>query len=324
MISPAIRPDSLQDTEDTTLLLHQLDNMRKLTINEGYTQVLDQATSMLLAFIPHLISALLILIAFWVIYHSGTALLQRVLHRSPRVTLEVEQLFIKFFKVTIITFAIIMALDQLGLNVAALITGLGIAGLALGFAARESIENFIAGITIIFDEPFRVGHYIEIGDLIGKVEELGLRSTRIRTLDQELVTIPNGLLITRELINRSQTPALRIRVPFGIAYKEDPEKARDVVLALTEGDTRLHPDYPPQVVVTQLGASSVDMELYLFIHDAGLGASIQAEYTEKIFQALKKAGMEIPFPHRQLFIDGARGLEPIVDRLTQQKPPPSP
>ncbi len=321
-------PDTLtQGTAlDTTqeLLINQLQQTTQLIRQGEYLRLVDRATEMLLAFVPRLVSALLILLAFWIIYRSGTALLRRLLSRSSRITLEVEQLFIKVFKVTVIAFAAIMALDQLGINVTTLIAGLGIAGLALGFAARETIENFIAGVTIIFDEPFRVGDYVELGDLFGRVEELGLRSTRLRTLDNELVTVPNALLITRELVNHTRTSALRVRIPFGIAYKEDPEEARKVVLALTEGDDRLHPDHPPQVVATQLGPSSVDMELHLFLRDPHVEVPIRAEYTEKIFMALRKADIEIPFPHRQLFIDGAKGFEPLVERLMQRKSPPSP
>lgn len=102
--------------------------------------------------------------------------------------------------------------------------------------------------------------------------------------------------------------ALRVLVPFGIAYKESPDAARRVVLALTTDDKRLHPDYVPDVVVTDLADSSVNMELRLFLRDAQLEVAIQMEYREKVFEALKEADIEIPFPHLQLFVDEAKAF----------------
>ncbi len=103
--------------------------------------------------------------------------------------------------------------------------------------------------------------------------------------------------------------ALRVRVPFGIAYKENPKAARAVVLALTEGDRRLHPDYAAAVMVTELADSSVNMELRLHLKDGKLEVPIRFEYQEKVFDALKAAGIEIPFPHLQLFVDEAKAFE---------------
>jgi small conductance mechanosensitive channel len=102
---------------------------------------------------------------------------------------------------------------------------------------------------------------------------------------------------------------LRIEVPFSIAYKESTDAARSVVMGLIRGDDRIDPDYPTDVVAMELGASSVNMMLRFHVRDSSVEVPIKAEYTEKIFKALKAADIEIPFPHLQLFIDGAKGLQ---------------
>ena len=112
-----------------------------------------------------------------------------------------------------------------------------------------------------------------------------------------------------------------MRVPFGIAYKERPQAAREAVLAAAEGDARLHPDHAPQVVVTALGDSSVDMELRLFLKDPGLEVPVRTEYQEKVFEALTAAGIEIPFPHLQLFVDEAKAFEETPLRVAVAPPP---
>src|SRR5690606_16454336 len=167
----------------------------------------------------------------------------------------VQQLILRALRVVVFAFAVITVLGQLGINVTALVAGLGIAGIALGFAAQDTVKNFIAGVTILLDRPFRVGDNIELEDTFGTVDEITLRSTRVRTLNNEIAIVPNAKVIEEKIINHTMLRTLRVVVPFGIAYKERPQAAREVVLALTEGDRRLHPDYPPSVVVEALGDS---------------------------------------------------------------------
>ena len=167
-----------------------------------------------------------------------------------------------------------------------------------------------------------MGDNIELHDTFGTVEEITLRTTRIRTLDNQMAILPNANVISERIINHSMLRALRVIVPFGIAYKESPKAAREVVLALTADDARLHPDYDPAVVVTGLGDSSVDMELRLHLKDPQLEVPIRFEYQEMVFEALRGAGIEIPFPHLQLFVDEAKAFQ--GSRLLGPGPGPGP
>ena len=274
--------------------------------------------------LENLLPAVLVGLAFWGVYRVVQGLLRRTLRRARRVDAGVEQLILRFTRFTLLAIAAILVLDQLGIAVAPFIAGLGIAGIALGFAAQDTVQNLIAGVTILLDRPFAVGDNIELQDTFGTVEEITLRTTRVRTLDNEMAILPNATVISEKVTNHSMLRALRVVVPFGIAYKEDPKAARRVVLATTEGDGRLHPDYAPKVVVTELADSSVNMELRVHLRDPQLEVPLRFEYTERVFDALREAGIEIPFPHLQLFVDGADAFEGTALLRRDAAPPPPP
>ncbi len=309
--APAVADSAVADTTNAISLITENLQETGRALREGrFEDVYEQLSTALIHFVVDgLIPALITLLLFVLVYRVVASLLERGLRRSRRVGLGVRQLVIKSFRLVMYSFAAIVVLDQLGMNVGALIAGLGIAGIALGFAARDTLENFISGITILLDQPFRVGDNVEVEGTFGAVQEITLRSTRIRTLNNEVAVLPNAHMIQQKLINHTLLGVLRITVPFGIAYKEYPQEAREVVLKLTESDGRLHPDYPPQVVVTAMNASSVDMELRLFLKDPKLEVAVRLEYIEKVREALREADIEIPFPHLQLFIDEAQAFQ---------------
>ena len=264
----------------------------------------------LLNVLPSVVKALLLFVVMYFVYRFLKSLVTRILQGSKKVDAGLESLFLKTFAIVAWVFIFVMVLAQFGIDVTAFLAGLSIVGLAVGFAAKDSLENFISGITILIDSPFRVGDQIEVDGTYGTVDEITLRSTRLRTQNNQVMVMPNMLMINQKLVNHSLTGILRVEVPFGIAYKESTSSARSVVLALTQGDPRISTEYPAKVVVTSLGDSSVDMVLRFYITESVLEIPMQAEYTEKVFVALKAAGIEIPFPHLQLFIDEAKGLYP--------------
>lgn len=261
--------------------------------------------------LPRVVSALFVALALYILYRITIGAVDRLLRRSPGVGEGLHTMAVKTLRVLGLGFIALVALSQLGLNVSAVIAGLGIAGLAVGFAAQDSLANFIAGLTILVDRPFRVGDWIEIGDMEGRVRDMTLRSTRIVTRTREVVVIPNEQMVKEAVTNQSGNLPLRVDVPFGVAYKEDLDETRRVVLATVEGDERLAKGPSPDVVVTTLNSSSVDFLLRFHVHDPALSVPLRFEYTEKIRKALGKAGIEIPFPHLQLFLDGVQGLQGV-------------
>ena len=259
--------------------------------------------------LPKLFSAAFVALALYVLYRIALGAVDRLLKRGRRVSRGAHTMVVKTLRVLGVGFIGLVALSQLGLNVSAVIAGLGIAGLAVGFAAQESLANFIAGVTILMDRPFQVGDWVKVGDTEGRVRDLSLRSTRIETRRREVVVIPNEQMVNQAVTNQSAHLPLRVDVPFGVAYKEDIDQTREVVLGTVNGDDRLVEEPPPDMVVVALNSSSVDMILRFHVRDAALSQPLRFEYTEKIRKALAAADIEIPFPHLQLFIDEAKGLE---------------
>lgn len=282
----------------------------------------EGAAAMIVAFVPNLIKAIFVFAIFYVVYRVLRSLLGGVLHRSRRVDKGLQALLTKTFRIVMLTFITIMVLAQFGINVTSLIAGLSIIGLAVGFAARDTLENFMSGIVILLDRPFRVGDQVEVDGTYGTVMEISLRSTRLRTLSNSVMVMPNVQMVNQKLINHAMLGVMRVQIPFGIAYKESIDEARRVVLATTEGDARLDPNRKPTVVVTQLNDSSVDLELRVFISDPSLEVPIRFEYIEKAKKALDEAGIEIPFPHLQLFIDEAKAFASAPPLLPPSPQPP--
>jgi small conductance mechanosensitive channel len=260
-------------------------------------------------FLERGLQALAAFLLLYVIYRLLDTTLFRVLDRSKGIEPGLQSVLLKTFRVVSMVFIGTIVLDQLGLNVTVLIGGLSIAGIIAGFAARDSLENFISGVTILVDKPFSVGDYIEIEDEYGQVDEITLRSTRIRTVRNEIVVLPNSQMITQRVVNHTKRNVLRVDIEFGIAYKEYPEEAREVLLPLTEDDDRILNEPSPSVVVTGMNDSSVDMALRFYLRDPSQEVPIRWEYTEKVREALREADIEIPFPHRQLFLDEAKAFE---------------
>lgn len=255
------------------------------------------------------LQAMAAFLLLFLIYWALSVTLERTLDRSHSVEPGLQSLLLKSFRVVAFFFIGTIVLDQVGVNVTVLIGGLSIAGVIAGFAARDSLENFISGVTILVDKPFRVGDYIEIDDEYGQVHEITLRSTRLRTVRNEIMVLPNSEMITQQVMNHSKGSILRIDIEFGIAYKEFPDEAREVLLPLPEGDDRILSTPSPSVVVTEMSDSSVDMALRFYTNDPSQEIALRWEYTEKVREALREADIEIPFPHRQLFLDEAKAFE---------------
>lgn len=281
-----------------------------------FDDVVQGATGLAGELAPRLVSALFVGLVLYMLYRIVIGTIQRLLRRGGGVDSGMTALLLRSIRAVGLAFVVLTVLSVLGLRLTPLLAGLGIAGLAVGFAAKDSLENFIAGVSILLDRPFRVGHWVSIGDTYGQVTELTLRSTRIRTLNREEVVIPNVQMITQPLSNQSSVGRLRVDVEFSVAYKEDIDETRRVVLALVDDDDRLADDPEPAVVVTKLNDSSVDMELHLYLKDASKAVPVRFEYTEAVRKALAVADIEIPFPHLQLFVDEAKGLEWLARRAS--------
>ena len=212
-------------------------------------------------------------------------------------------MLVNVYKFTLLVFAMVMASSQLGVNVGAALAGLGVVGLTVGFAAKDTLSNIMSGFLIFWDKPFRVGDWVKLDDKYGQVAEITMRTTRLRTPDNTWVIVPNEAVINRVLVNNSTHGNMRLQVPVGIAYKESIAEARRVILDRVRRLDDVLADPAPAVVADALGDSSVNLILFAWIADAALEKPMFFRLVEAAKEALDEAGIEIPFPHLQLFVD---------------------
>jgi small conductance mechanosensitive channel len=296
--SPAV-PDSAAALGQLGEAVEQVTEVRSL---QDVWRLVGEFREDLIRFAFQAVIAVAVLTVFFGIYLAVRTALRPLFDRS-RLEEDARNLLESLAKFSILAFGVILALDQLGFNVTSLIAGLGVAGLALGFAAKDTLANFIAGVTILWDRPFRVGDRVEADGEFGQVKQITLRSTRIHTGDNRVVIIPNQNIVNNTIINHTMQASLRTVVPFGIAYEADIGRARDVVLELVRGDDRVRERPAPEVVVTELAASSVNMALRVWLKNPHHEIPLESEYLERIKLALDAAGIGIPYPQLSLRVE---------------------
>lgn len=275
---------------------------------EGLAELVDVQALLtrLVEYLPRVAAAALIFTVFWVGFRVVGRLLEAALRRMDVHRAVRDLLVDKLFRYAMLLIAVVMAADQLGFNVAAALAGLGVAGIALGFAAQDSVANVIAGVLIFWDKPFQVGDWVKTEGEFGRVAAITLRSTRVRTMRNTFVVIPNKRIIDATLENFTKEGSVRVDVPVGIAYKERIAEARDVLLGAVAGLEHVLSDPRPDVVVGELGDSSVNLFVRVWIDSGQHSVSVASAVLEAAKVALDGAGIEIPFPHLQLFVDDVR------------------
>jgi small conductance mechanosensitive channel len=257
-------------------------------------------------FVPRVFVAIVFLAFFWLIYRAARRLILGSLGKA-NVDPSIRDMLGHLIKWTIMGFGLVIAFNQIGIQITALLTGVSIVGLAMGLAAQETLANFIAGIVIFWDKPFRIGDSIEIEGASGTVQRVTFRSTRMLDGDGQIIVLPNTFVLAHKLSNGSAHALRRVTVKVGIAYGESIDAARATILRLTQDDSRICEEPAPSVVVTDCAESSVNLMLRFWIDQKGIAGAIHAEYLERIKNALDAAGIEIPFPHMQLVMEPSRG-----------------
>jgi len=272
----------------------------------------ENLTTLVITYVPKVFAAILVFLAFWLLTRLTRRPLRKALHRADFDDALIRLLVDNLYKFTILLLGLFMALGQLGINVGAALAGMGVAGIAVGFAAQDSLANTIAGFLIFWDKPFQVGQVVETQGQYGKVTSITMRTTRIRTPNNTYVVVPNKEIIDDVLVNHSMYGESRVDVPVGIAYKEDVEAARGVLLDAVQSVEGVKDQPSPAVALTELGGSSVNLEVRIWVDDAEDEKATYAAVLERCKRALDDADIEIPFPHLQLYVDEIG--EPVWER----------
>jgi MscS family membrane protein len=220
----------------------------------------------------------------------------------------------RFVKVFLAVLAGIGALSYFGVSVASLVAGLGIGGLALALAAQKTVENLFGTMSIGLDQPMNEGDFVRIGDQVGTVEKIGLRSTRLRTLDRTVITIPNGQLADLKIESFSVRDRIRLACTIGVVYDTSVEQMRGVLAGL-EQVLRGHPKIWPDAVIVrfkEFGESSLDIEVMAWFQTSDWNEfqQIREEILLRFMEVVAAQGTEFAFPTRTVYAKAAPSTPP--------------
>ena len=254
---------------------------------------------------------LLLVTIFWTINRSidfvGYKLKNKALETESKVDDQLIPFAIDIAKVLTIVLGVVMILGNVfDVNVTALVTGLGIGGVAFALASKESLENLLGSFTIFFDKPFTVGDTVTLGGVTGTVEKVGFRSTRIRTFDKSVVTVPNKNIISTELDNLGARPVRRVKFNIGLTYDTSVENIKNIV----DDIQKLVDDHPMtnqegKVRFLNFGASSLDIMVLYYVDSPDWEVLIDAQQkiNFQIIDIVNKYKCEFAFPSTSVYIE---------------------
>jgi MscS family membrane protein len=243
-------------------------------------------------------------------------IVQEVTLRNDRVMLSTLPLLTKVLKIFILALALVLTLQNMGINVTALITGLGIGGVAIAMAGQKTLEHLFGGVTLIMDKPLAVGDSCKVGDIQGIVEGIGIRSTRIRSSDRTIYTIPNGQLSQLVIENFGKRDRMRFAFRLGVRYETTPHQLRFLLVELR----RLLQEHSyvyeeeQKVRLLELAASSIDIEVQAYIKttDPAEFAAVREDLYLRIMDVVEGSGTDFAFPSRTVYMERAQKLNPYL------------
>jgi len=257
-------------------------------------------TSLLMAILILIVGALL---ARWI-----SRLVRNRLEKVERFDQTLTPILAQIARYAVLVITLIAVLAEFGIQTTSIIAVLGAAGLAVGLALQGTLQNVSAGMMLLMLRPFQRGDYVETGAGSGTVDEIGLFMTRMLTPQGIYVAAPNSKIWSDTITNYSKMPNRRLDLLVGVAYDSDIDKAANILLALARHDKRILTDPEPIVVTKALGDSSVDLELRAWI-PIGDFWDVNFQMTRNVKIAFDRAGIEIPYPHRQLVFDQLPGVD---------------
>ncbi len=246
--------------------------------------------------LPSIVTGLLVFLFAYAIASGVRYFIRRSLRRV-KASEHAARLTARLAFVGVIALGVLVALGVMGVNAGALVASLGLISVGIGFALKDVIENFIAGIILIFQRPFVVGDVVRFGEVEGTVEDVRVRDTVIRMYDGRQVFVPNANIFTASVINNNRNRRRRLDFEVNVAYSQDAPSAMAVAAqALSRVDGILR-EPSPLVVTEKLGESSVALKVYFWLDPSAASLlEVRSAAITAVKQALDEAGIEIPCP----------------------------
>ena len=246
-------------------------------------------------------------VLFLLLYFATTRLFKYVVYKflsKSKIDLGVRVAIGSILKYLILTIGFIVIIQTVGINLSSLTILLGALGVGIGFGLQNVTNNFVSGIIILFERPIKVGDRIEVASVAGNVIKISMRATTIITNDNISIIVPNSEFISSTVINWSHADRnVRFNFPVGVAYKEDPEKVKNLLLKVAGENEGVLKSPGPDVLFDDYGDSSLNFNLRVwtsrYIDRPGV---LKSQLYYEIFKRFKEAGVEIPFPQRDVHI----------------------
>ncbi len=275
------------------------------SLSDASNVVLDSVKSMgesFLSQLPNLVIAIVVLFVFWIIVRVARSILNSFFKRI-KLRDSLVELFRKIVVIMIWVFGLMIVATIVFPNFtpAKILTVVGLSSIAIGFAFKDVFENFLAGILILFREPFQLGDFISCEDMEGFVEEITIRDTNLRKTDGQRIVVPNAMLFTNPVKVRTDKDIRRVTVICGVAYGEDIDECRGVIKKTVEGLDTVNNSKDVEIFAQEFGASSINFEVTWWTGSSPLEIrKSRDEVVAAVKRALDDAGIEIPFPYRTL------------------------
>lgn len=298
--------------------------MKEISLNNAYDILLEKLTGWLTALIdmlPNIAVAILILLIFYFLSKALTSVFGKVIVKISN-NLSLNRLMSNTLSLIVMMVGLFFALGVLNLDktVTSLLAGVGVIGLALGFAFQDTAANFMAGIFLAVQKTFKVGEVIESNGYMGVVQQISLRATTIHNFDGQEIILPNKDVFQSAIENYSDTGRRRVDLACGISYGEDLDKVKEVAIASISGSKFLAENENISFFYTSFGDSSINFNLFFWINNTAQASYMEArsEAIIKLKKAFDQNNIMIPFPIRTLDF-GIKGGEKLNSMLSGQK-----
>ena len=293
----------LEKTQDAAAAAEPVDVVKEVTQlmdPERTAQLLAAGKDFLLTYGPKVLAALVIFLLGKILAKWIRRLVERMMKKS-----DVDPMIIGFtgslVYIAMMVFVVIAALGQVGIQTTSFIAILGAAGLAIGLALQGSLANFAAGFLLIVFRPFKVGDVIEAAGITGKVEEIQIFTTTLKTPDNKTIIVPNAKLGNDNIINYSTQKTRRVDMTVGVSYDADIKQVRDILQDIVNSDGRVLKEPEPQIVVGELADSSVNFFIRVWVESADYWG-VYFDANEQFKLRLDEAGIGIPYPQRDVHL----------------------
>ncbi|MEQ8818835.1 MAG: mechanosensitive ion channel [Sumerlaeia bacterium] len=271
------------------------DEVTTLTLQTAYPVARAWIVANGATFLANMLSALAILLIGAILIRTLLGVMRRAADKSDRFSPMLENFTISIAGKGLWVLLWILVLGQAGVHVAPLVASVGVLGFVIGFAFQESLGNLAAGFMILLNNPFQNGHVVDAAGYTGIVVDIDLSATTLKTFDGRRVVIPNGKVWGAPIVNYTVNGSRRAEFSVGVSYSADIAKAIAVLKEMVENDERVMKDPAPQVVVTGLADSSVNLAIRVWTVNDNFGP-IMSETLQAIKARLDAEGIEIPYP----------------------------